>query len=255
MQTGDVGSMWNCLVLTLKEDGFRALFQGINSPLLTTPLVNAVVFGAYAHAKTFTDMETHFSGGLLAGAYAGLLNTFVVAPVELVKCRLQVQSHNSHLGLPPRYRSSLHCVAEILRTGGIRELYAGTVATIYREIPAYAGQFAAYEFTKDVIEDVLDLEDEDLPLWASFLAGMMGGLNCWVWSYPQDVIKTHLQVASEPVKGWDGGFYRACKAVYRTQGWRGFWRGFTPCALRAMLANGWGFLAYEYSKKWLGGSF
>ena len=84
---------------------------------------------------------------------------------------------------------------------------------------------------------------------------MMGGLNCWVWSYPQDLIKTHLQVASEPVKGWDGGFYRACKVVYRTHGWLGFWRGFTPCVLRAMLANGWGFLAYEYSKKWLSGRF
>ena len=153
MQTGDVGSMWDCLLLTLKEDGFRALFQGINSPLLTTPLVNAVVFGAYAHAKTFIDVETNFSGGLLAGAYAGLLNTFVVAPVELIKCRMQVQSHNAHIGLPPRYRSSFHCMMEILHNGGVRELYSGTVATIYREIPAYAGQFAAYEFTKDICKE------------------------------------------------------------------------------------------------------
>jgi hypothetical protein len=47
------------------------------------------------------------------------------------------------------------------------------VAIIYREIPAYAGQFAAYEFTRDILEDILDLEDEGLPLWG-FLRGHDG---------------------------------------------------------------------------------
>lgn len=88
---------------------------------------------------------------------------------------------------------------------------------------------------------------DELPLWSLFFCGMFGGLNCWTWSYPQDVIKTQLQVGLDyPVrKSWDGGVREVTRHIYRTQGWRGFWVGYSACVLRGTFPNGFGFVAYE----------
>jgi solute carrier family 25 carnitine/acylcarnitine transporter 20/29 len=38
----------------------------------------------------------------------------------------------------------------------------------------------------------------------------------------------------------------------KAEGWRGFWRGFTPCMLRACPANAACFFAYETARSLLG---
>lgn len=35
------------------------------------------------------------------------------------------------------------------------------------------------------------------------------------------------------------------RSIYRTEGWRGFFTGFTPCVLRAIPANAAAFTAFE----------
>jgi solute carrier family 25 carnitine/acylcarnitine transporter 20/29 len=37
----------------------------------------------------------------------------------------------------------------------------------------------------------------------------------------------------------------AAKAVHRENGWRGYWRGFLPCFLRAFPANAMALVAFE----------
>ena len=37
----------------------------------------------------------------------------------------------------------------------------------------------------------------------------------------------------------------AAKAVWRESGWRGYWRGFVPCFLRAFPANAMALVAFE----------
>ena len=88
-----------------------------------------------------------------------------------------------------------------------------------------------------------------------FVSGGVGGFTCWVVQYPQDVIKTRLQVAKKvefpnysklmP----DGGFINCGKYIYKSEGLWGFWRGFSACATRAIIANSFMFAAYEYAKK------
>jgi hypothetical protein len=68
--------------------------------------------------------------------FAGFVNSFVLSPIELVKCRLQVQREDkSHA----YYRGPINCVKRIVREEGVNGLFKGLLSTIARETPCYAG--------------------------------------------------------------------------------------------------------------------
>lgn len=47
----------------------------------------------------------------------------------------------------------------------------------------------------------------------------------------------------------DGGCIECAKAIYAKEGWMGFWRGFSACTSRAIIANSFMFMAYDFAKQ------
>ena len=240
MQAGEVRNLWSCMIKTHKADGFRGFFYGIKSPLLSNPLVNAVVFGTYGQANLMFQAESPFWRGVVSGSFAGLVNTIVVTPVELIKIKLQFQSHDKNLGQTIKYNGTLDCIFKTVSEEGTKGLFKGFVSTVYREIPGCASQFGFFELSKALFQDFND--NKELNTFHIFICGMIAGFNCWFWSYPQDVIKTKIQAGCFVQKGWDGGFYYLVKEIWRKEGWIGYWRGFSACILRSTIPNGFGFL-------------
>ena len=67
-----------------------SLFNGMYYPIITVPIVNAVVYGSYEAYKKIMKKDTlSMLDGIENGAFAGFVNSFVVGPVELVKCVMQ----------------------------------------------------------------------------------------------------------------------------------------------------------------------
>jgi solute carrier family 25 carnitine/acylcarnitine transporter 20/29 len=209
-------------------------------PIVTIPLVNAVSFSSYELYKRLFGQagDLSFSNGLKAGAFSGVIGSLIVNPVELIKCRMQAD-HG-------KYQSSAECLHQVLRNQGLKELYRGMFSTLARELPSMGGQFAAYEIAKDHF--LGKKTAKTLTFQESFITGGIAGIGAWVFAYPQDVVKTRLQVHNKEYKKakWlpDGGFLDCWREIYRENGVKGFFRGILPCFMRAFIANGFMIVAY-----------
>ena len=61
-----------------------------------------------------------------------------------------------------------------------------------------------------------------------------------------EVSAVAMVIAGEHDKSMRKGIlYSIAKAVYVENGWRGYWRGFLPCFLRAFPANAMALVAFE----------
>lgn len=75
----------------------------------------------------------------------------------------------------------------------------GYWVTVAREIPAYAGFYTAYEFSKRQFRKRYG--KDDLPVWALLASGSTGGVSYWLACYPLDVIKSRVQLREAPPVG------------------------------------------------------
>jgi len=205
------------------------------------------------------EKEFSIKQSVIAGMFAGFVNSFVVGPIELIKCRLQVQT----AGLKKAYyHGSIDCLKRTIKDEGVKGPFKGMFATVVREVPCYAAQFSAFYFSECMFAQYYDCSIDDLGVVQLLISGSIGGLACWLVSYPQDVIKTILQVdhGQKDAQHFkkhkiipDGGFIDCFKSVWKNDGWIGFWKGFSPCAIRAVSANATLFMVYELAKGHLQG--
>jgi hypothetical protein len=118
-------------------------------PLVTVPLINSIVFASYEFCKRLmgvrSEKEFTFVQSLWSGMFAGFVNSFVLSPIELVKCRLQIQREDKAHAY---YKGPIDCLKKIINEEGPKGPFKGLVSTISRETPCYAGQFGGYYLTK-----------------------------------------------------------------------------------------------------------
>lgn len=208
-------------------------------------------------------------GHAFAGIFAGWTVSFLAAPIEHVKSRLQVQYHgraprggvaspsSTPIALPtsntstptspvaaataikPRYSGPLNCAASLLRTHGIRGLFHGLSATlIFRTF--FFFWWGSYDILSRALAAHTSLSTPAVNFWA-------GGLSAqvfWLTSYPSDVVKQRIMtddLDNRRYRNWGD----AVRQAYREGGVRTFWRGFLPAFLRAFPANAAALVAFE----------
>ncbi|OCT48461.1 Mitochondrial substrate carrier family protein L [Cladophialophora carrionii] len=253
----------DCLLQTLRKEGLTGIYKGATPPLLGWMAMDSVMLGsltvyrrllhenifsnpAFRPGRTAEDLAHEKLPALghgIAGMMAGSTVSFIAAPVEHVKARLQIQyaaKKKDRL-----YRGPVDCTRKILRHHGVRGLFHGLFSTlIFRSF--FFFWWGSYDLLTTWFKRNTSLSTPVINFWA-------GGLSAqvfWVTSYPSDVVKQRIM--TDPLGGGlnDGTprFRRwkdAAQAVYRESGWRGYWRGFVPCFLRAFPANAMALVAFE----------
>ncbi|KAG0371778.1 mitochondrial thiamine pyrophosphate transporter [Mortierella sp. AD032] len=114
---------------------------------------------------------------VLCGASAGVVSRFVIAPLDVVKIRLQMQTHRKDLSTllrrkeaveaavgaagaasrQPRYKGMFSGMALIVREEGIRGLWKGNMAAEYLYLTYSGIQFLVYQQTKIYLKKSADV--------------------------------------------------------------------------------------------------
>ena len=135
---------------------------------------------------------------------------------------------------PYLYSSPADCVRKIWRhENNIRGMYRGLGVTLVREVPAFALWFGSYFYLCDVMDATTDSAIDIAKL---LFAGGMAGITSWVFTYPQDVIKTRLQLDGMGSTTYLGAVDCA-RCIYKDEGVRGFFKGLNATVVRAFPYN------------------
>ena len=94
----------------------------------------------------------------------------------------------SSLPHPPVFTGPIDCIQRIVQQNGVKGLFRGMSATVYREVPAYGGQFFCYEALKRFLTPPGE-KGNDLHPARLLLAGGTAGTFGWILSYSMDFVK------------------------------------------------------------------
>ncbi|KAF1814966.1 mitochondrial carrier [Eremomyces bilateralis CBS 781.70] len=243
----------DCLLQTVRKEGLSGLYKGATPPLLGWMVMDSVMLGslnAYRrllHQHVFNPHKSSLSvpsvplptiGHAIAGMGAGFTVSFIAAPVEHVKARLQIQYSATKAGR--QYSGPIDCTKQIVRSHGIRGLYKGLLATLI-----FRGWFFVWWGMYDVFTKGMEKHTSMGAPSINFWAGGLSAQCFWLTSYPSDVVKQKIMTDKLGADRKYKRYVDAALGVYREQGWRGYWRGFVPCFLRAFPANAIALVAFE----------
>lgn len=192
--------------------------------------------------KESTDTDV-----IVAGATAGLLARFFIAPLDVVKIRLQLQSHSvhdAHTVRGPTYTGTLHAMKTIAREEGFTALWKGNVPAEALYLTYGAAQFYTYR----QVNLAFDRLDWKLPDAAqSMAAGTAAGSAATLTTYPLDLLRTRFALQGR--ERVYASIPRAVADIWTYEGPRGFFRGAGAAVIQIGPNFGVFFAAYESAKK------
>eukprot|EP01116_Phalansterium_solitarium_P021872 TRINITY_DN7000_c0_g1_i1.p1 TRINITY_DN7000_c0_g1~~TRINITY_DN7000_c0_g1_i1.p1 ORF type:complete len:303 (-),score=69.34 TRINITY_DN7000_c0_g1_i1:279-1187(-) len=192
-------------------------------------------------------MKQRPSDEFLAGGISGAITRFLVAPLDVVKIRLQLQTESLRTGGHPGGASPKYAgVAQALRTiateEGLKALWKGNL-TAELLWTSYVGvQFAVYSHVLHLLAAGQPKHDPA----SSFVAGGLGGFAATVTTYPLDLVRTRLAAQAEP-KVYRG-LTDACRTIWLSHGAHGFLQGLTPTLAQIVPHMAFHFMFYETFK-------
>ncbi|KAJ5555878.1 Mitochondrial carrier protein [Penicillium sp. DV-2018c] len=184
---------------------------------------------------------------VLAGGIAGLISRFCIAPLDVVKIRLQLQIHSlsdpiSHNGVNgPVYKGTFSTIRTIMRQEGITGLWKGNIPAEIMYVCYGAMQFTAYRGTTQALAQ---LGSYRLPQPAeSFISGAAAGGFATGLTYPLDLLRTRF-AAQGPDRVYSS-LRASVMEIARHEGLPGFFRGFSAAVAQIVPYMGLFFTAYE----------
>ncbi|CAH2350648.1 mitochondrial carnitine carrier [[Candida] railenensis] len=239
LQTGIYQSSAECIKQTLAKDGPKGFYRGVLPPLIGVTPMFAVSFWGYDMGKKLVSQYTgheakDFTIGEIstAGFFSAIPTTLVAAPFERVKVMMQVADGSKKATMGS-------VIKEMYKTGGIRSIFKGSVATLARDGPGSALYFATYEFLKAK----LSTPGEQMSILAICTAGGFAGVSMWLGVFPIDTIKSKQQSSNTSVS-----IAQTTKSIYRSGGIKAFFPGVGPALARSFPANAATFLGVELAR-------
>ena len=121
---------------------------------------------------------------------------------------------------------------KIYNAHGVTGLYRGVLVTVPRGMMGSGTQIATFGYTKDLLQRKFPVMDQTL---ISFISGATAGTAMAIAMNPTDVISTRLYnqgVHSDGKGMYYSGVIDCFLKIFKTEGVRGFYKGFWPHYIR-----------------------
>ncbi|RLN45597.1 hypothetical protein BBJ28_00016381, partial [Nothophytophthora sp. Chile5] len=242
----------------LREEGMRGYFSGMSTTLLASPVCAAMYFGTYETLKAAAaPLVPENQQGLVyfaSGAASEALISAISVPSEVIKSRLQLgrNPHNASGGVVQstrNYRGTTHAARSIVRSEGVRGLYAGYSACLSVDTFFSAFSFLFYETIKQRYQQhVAATTNVDRPLTTSesLVVGALAGGGAAFLTNPLDVITVRLMTQGQHKKYL--GLRHCLVESVRNEGPGVLWRGASCRTVAIMPTTGICFGVYETIK-------
>ncbi|KAJ2766966.1 hypothetical protein IWQ56_003512 [Coemansia nantahalensis] len=242
----------DCIVRTIRQEGPRALYKGASAPLIGWSVMDAVQLGSLSNYRLLLQRHdkarrlTHLEHAL-AGLGAGWTVALVASPVEITKMRLQMQYVS---GADRQYRGPLDVARHLTRAYGPLGLWHGLHATMAQR-SFFFFLWGSYDVYSEWLRSLRLPDSRRIPEHlVNFLAGGMAANTFWTLCYPVDVVKNRYMNQPDPSPI---SFVRMFAHVRRTEGLRGFFRGFVPSFIRSFPTNASAILVWESTMRLIKG--
>ncbi|GET87373.1 mitochondrial ornithine transporter 1-like protein [Leishmania tarentolae] len=184
-----------------------------------------------------------------ASACAGFAVSFILTPIEMLKCNMQMETARPCWR---RHHTKVRGLARhLVATYGVLGLYTGSTGTVMRAVLGNMAYFVSYEQCREWLAQRFapSLRDgEAAPIWHAMLAGGISGCCYWSIAYPADVAKTKMQVCPAARQQ---GFMRTLASLYHGGGVEALFRGWRITVVRAFVSSSIVFTIHERSSSTL----
>jgi solute carrier family 25 thiamine pyrophosphate transporter 19 len=181
---------------------------------------------------------------MVAGAVAGLVSRFVIAPLDVIKIRLQLQVHHRDNHGLNNSLGTLGTLRQILRNEGLTGLWKGNIPAELMYLAYGSVQFSAYTYFSHLLEHAAPF-----PLPASlvsFTSGAAAGAAATTATYPLDLLRTRF--AAQGRDRVYPSILASLRHIARHEGPAGFFRGLGAGVSQIVPYMGLFFASYETLK-------
>mmetsp|Transcript_32207 Transcript_32207/g.63766 ORF Transcript_32207/g.63766 Transcript_32207/m.63766 type:complete len:337 (+) Transcript_32207:40-1050(+) len=156
--------IWNTVVLTVRDEGFLALYRGVTPTLIGAVPYEGIKFGTVGLLEqivppdAFSSKEVESSNSakvwrkVLFGSVGGVMAGVITYPNDTVRRLLQMQGSR---GTSDVFTGYWDCVRKTYVAHGIQRFYRGLGINLIRMAPNTAVQFGSYELLKQLTEKLI----------------------------------------------------------------------------------------------------
>ncbi|ORX96475.1 mitochondrial thiamine pyrophosphate carrier 1 [Basidiobolus meristosporus CBS 931.73] len=199
----------------------------------------------------------------ICGANAGLISRLIIAPLDVIKIRLQLDSHKrfrvfskpeanrrepGYGSSRSKYTSMSQTFRTIMAEEGIFGFWKGNLAAEYLYLTYGALQFLTYKGVEQILSNLNENSPIHIPRAShTFFAGATAGVVATIGTYPLDLMRTRFaaQGGNKIYTSFTGAFSQ----IYRSEGLPGFYRGMWSAIIQIMPYMGLMFGSYDLLKR------
>ncbi|KAJ7599283.1 mitochondrial carrier [Mycena floridula] len=237
----------DCLRKTHANEGFRGLYRGLPAPLVGSMAENASLFLVYEELKILIGkdpLRLTLREKFAAACGAGAVTSFILTPIELIKCKMQVQ------GLSAHQTSFLQTIRQTLRAGPL-SMWTGHTGTFIRETggtgvwfgvkEAVSGWLSKKRIHRQRLRGETSISTRLTPL-ESALSGACAGAAFNLAFFPADTVKSAMQTSTD---GSSRSFLQTLTSIVRTAGLKGLYAGCGITIARSIPSSAMIFLIWD----------